>query len=594
MIRELIVKSNYTTKILFDQRLRDYGKKTLFKVINGNSVKEYSWETSVKIINSYRNSLYQIITKEEKVAFLLENCLEMALLDLACLTGGIVNVMIPGNSVTEHIRFILQQSKASVLIAHDEKQLSKIKSIKNELPELKIVILLEGNSSEDWVISFEEFLDSSKETSATFERRTDDLATIMYTSGTTGEPKGIMFSQMNIVYKRFCRAMAIPEIGDEDRFICFLPLYHTFGRYLEMTGCVFWAAEYCFLENPSVEAMISNMQLTKPTVFISIPKKWMQLYEYITSKVDIELDEHQKIKDELDKATGGELKWGLSAAGYLSPDIFQFFQKYGVELMSGFGMTEATGGITMTPWKRYKPNSLGKALPGIEIKLGDDGEILVKGPYVMPGYYDIDNKETFTEDGWLPTGDVMKMDEDGFIEIVDRKKEIYKNIRGETVAPQKIENLFRDFENIRQVFLVGDHRPFNTVLIYPNFQNDSSILNNMDDKQKQEYFSSLIVSVNKFLAPFERILDFRLIDREFDDKHGELTPKHTYKRKVIENNFLELIDSMYVKNETSVYVGTTEVKIPNWFLREKGCLGRDVVSDERSISIPKLNLSLTI
>lgn len=194
-------------------------------------------------------------------------------------------------------------------------------------------------------------------------------------------------------------------------------------------------------------------------------------------------------------------------------------------------------------------------MPGIEIKLGDDGEILVKGPYVMPGYYDIDNKETFTEDGWLPTGDVMKMDEDGFIEIVDRKKEIYKNIRGETVAPQKIENLFRDFENIRQVFLVGDHRPFNTVLIYPNFQNDSSILNNMDDKQKQEYFSSLIVSVNKFLAPFERILDFRLIDREFDDKHGELTPKHTYKRKVIENNFLELIDSMYVKNETSVYVG---------------------------------------
>ncbi len=593
LIHELILKSNYNPNILFNQRLRDYPKKTLFKVINGNVVTEYSWEKSANLVESYRNAFYSLAPKETKVAFLLENCLEMALLDLACLTGGIVNVMIPGNSVTEHIRFILKQSKASFLIAHDEKQLAKIKTIKGELPELKTVVLLEGNSSESWVINFEEFIKSGKVSQNKFEPGMNELATIMYTSGTTGEPKGIMFSQMNIVYKRFCRAMAIPEIGDEDRFICFLPLYHTFGRYLEMTGCVFWAAEYCFLENPSVEAMISNMNLVRPTVFISIPKKWMQLYEYITSKVDVEVDEHEKIKNELDKATGGELKWGLSAAGYLPPDIFQFFQKYGVELMSGFGMTEATGGITMTPWKRYKPNSLGKALPGIEIKLGDDGEILVRGPYVMLGYYDTENSETFTEDGWLPTGDVMKMDEDGFIQIIDRKKEIYKNIKGETIAPQKIENLFRDFENIKQVFLAGDHRQFNTVLIYPNYDADS-VLNEMDEKQKQEYFSSLIVTVNKFLAPFERILDFKLIDRSFDDEHGELTPKHTYKRKVIEENFSGLIDSMYVKNDTSVFVGTTEIKIPNWFLREKGCLGRDISADENGIAIPKLNLSLAL
>ncbi len=594
LIHELVVKSNYNTRVLFNQRLRDYKSKPLFKVIHGNAYTEFSWEKSAGIIKNYKQALYSLTDNEEKVAFLLENCLEMALLDLACLTGGIENVMIPGNSVVEHIRFILKQSKASILIAHDEKQLSKIKSIKNELPELKTVILLEGNSGEDWVISFNDFLNGAKNQADEFEIKMDELATIMYTSGTTGEPKGIMFSQTNIVYKRFCRAMAIPEIGDDDRFICFLPLYHTFGRYLEMMGCVFWTAEYCFLENPSVEAMISNMQLVKPTVFISIPKKWMQLYEYITSKVDIEVAEHQKIKNEIDKATGGELKWGLSAAGYLPPDIFMFFQKYGVELMSGFGMTEATGGITMTPWKRYKPNSLGKALPGIDIKLGDDGEILVKGPYVMIGYYEIDDKETFTEDGWLPTGDIMKMDEDGFIQIIDRKKEIYKNIKGETVAPQKIENLFRDFENVKQVFLVGDHRAFNTVLIFPNLEDRESPLHDMDEKQKQEYFSSLIVTVNKFLAPFERILDFRLIDRSFDDAHGELTPKHTYKRKVIEKNFEELIDSMYVRNDTSVFVGSMEVRIPNWFLREKGCLSRDLVSNDNGIAIPKLNLSLTV
>lgn len=594
LIHELILKSNYNSRTLFNQRLRDYPGKTLFKVIKGNAVDEYSWEKSASLIKKYRYALYSIIEKDDKAAFLLDNCIEMALLDLACLTGGIVNVMIPGNSVTEHIRFILQQSKASILITQDEKQLSKIKSVKNELPDLKTVILLEGNSSEDWVINFDEFIRSGNETNKGFERGIDELATIMYTSGTTGEPKGIMFSQMNIIYKRFCRAMAIPEIGDEDRFISFLPLYHTFGRYLEMTGCVFWAAEYCFLENPSVEAMISNMQLVKPTVFISIPKKWMQLYEYITSKVDIEVDEHQKIKNELDKATGGNLKWGLSAAGYLPPDIFQFFQKYGVELMSGFGMTEATGGITMTPWKQYKPNSLGKALPGIEIKIGEDGELLVKGPYVMPGYYDTPNSETFTADGWLPTGDVMKMDEDGSIQIIDRKKEIYKNIKGETIAPQKIENLFRDFETVKQVFLVGDHRQFNTVLIYPNFEDENSLLNSMEEKQIQDYFSSVIVTVNKFLPPFERILDYRLIDRAFDDKYGELTPKHTYKRKVIEKNFSELIESMYVSNQTIVYSNKTEVRIPNWFLREKGCLSRDILASSDSITIPKLKLSLKL
>jgi len=601
LIHELILKSNYNTRVLFNQRLRDYKNKTLFKVINGNKVTEYSWEKCAGIIQKYQQALYSLVQTVEtsspgqgKVAFLLDNCLDMALLDLACLTGGIVNMMIPGNSVTEHIRFIMQQSKASLLIAHDEKQLSKIKSIKNELPDLKTVILLEGNSGEDWVINFADFLRNAKPQAEETEIDMNALATIMYTSGTTGEPKGIMFSQTNIIYKRFCRAMAIPEIGDEDRFICFLPLYHTFGRYLEMMGSVFWASEYCFLENPSVEAMISNMQLVKPTVFISIPKKWMQLYEYITSKADVEVDEDQKIKSELDKATGDELKWGLSAAGYLPPDIFQFFQKYGVELMSGFGMTEATGGITMTPVGKYRPNSLGKALPGIEIKLGEDGEILVKGPYVMIGYYEIENSETFTEDGWLPTGDIMKMDKEGFIQIIDRKKEIYKNIKGETIAPQKIENLFRDFENVKQVFLVGDHRAFNTVIIFPNYDDKASPLYDMDEKQKQEYFSSLIVTVNKFLAPFERILDFRLIDRPFSDKQGELTPKGTYKRKVIENNFEEIINSMYVRNDTSVFVGSSEVRIPNWFLREKGCLSRDIIANENGIAIPKLKLSLPL
>jgi long-subunit acyl-CoA synthetase (AMP-forming) len=590
--------------VLFNQRVRDYCEKPLFKVIKGSAVIEESWDKAKKNVEVYAHSFYSLIKDEGadsvKIAFLLENNLQMPLLDLACLIYGMVNIMIPANSVNEHISFILNQTKSPLLILHDEKQLAKVKSIKGQLTHLKKVVLLYGTSTEDWVISFKEFIESGKGVSKdelnplAKKIQMNSLATIMYTSGTTGEPKGIMFSQMNIIYKRFCRAMALPEISDQDRFLSFLPLFHTFGRWLEMMGSIFWGAEYCFMENPSVETMIANMKLVHPTIFISIPKKWMQLYEQLSYKVDIEMAEHESIKNAAEELTGGNLKWGLSAAGYLPPDVFKFFQSYGIELMSGFGMTEATGGITMTPPQQYKENSLGKALPGIKIKLSKDGEILIKGPYVLEGYYGKSYEEVFVDDGWLPTGDVMKMDSDGFIEIIDRKKEIYKNIKGETIAPQRIENFFREFESVKQVFLVGDHRAFNTVLIYPDFDSDDLPLKEMKDKQKQEYFSSLIVTVNKFLAAFERILDFRLIERSFTEENGELTPKGTYKRRVIEQNFDKVIDSMYIKNYISVIVKDVEVRIPNWFLREKSCLSRDITATSDGISIQKINASLKI
>ncbi len=600
LVHDLIVQSSYTFDILFNQRVEQYKKKNLFRVIKSNQTVDYSWQKTSEIISLYRsaisNILFEIESESKIAAFLLENSIEMVMLDLACLTSGIVNAMIPANSVSDHVSFILNQTKAPILFADDEKQLAKIRSIKKETPHLKTVVLLQGNAGDDWVISFEEFkaMSTHQNPVSKNEIKPDSLATLMYTSGTTGEPKGIMFSHTNIVYKRFCRAMAIPGIGDADRYLAFLPLYHTFGRWLEMTGAIFWGAEYCFMENPSVETMIDNMRLVKPSIFISIPKKWIQLYEYITSRVDVEVDDDEKIKNAVINATGGNLKWGLSAAGFLPPDIFRFFQRYGIELMSGFGMTEATGGITMTPPFQYRENSLGKALPGIEIKIGEDGEILIRGPYVMINYYNQSLDETFDKDGWLATGDIMRMDKDGFIEIIDRKKEIYKNIKGETIAPQKIENLFRDFEFVKQVFLVGDHRPFNTVLIYPDAESENSPLKNMDEQQKQEYFSTLIVTVNNFLAPFERIVDFKIIDRPFSEAYHELTPKGTYKRRVIEKNFEDIIQTMYQKDHLSLRVDEYEIKIPNWFLREKGALSRDVHFSENHLTIPKLKSSLTI
>ncbi|MCB9249270.1 MAG: AMP-binding protein [Ignavibacteriales bacterium] len=598
LISQLIVASNYNTRKMFAQRKEQYGKKILFKVLKGEKSTDYSWNDVDKIVNEYSQSFAALLgepNEKPRVAFLMENSFTMAMLDIACLNSGIVNVMIPANSVPQHISYILNQTKCDVILVSNEKQLVKLKSVKKELSDLKTGVLIDGTSAEDWIMSFAEFNSLNQKDSAKLaykDLNVNSLATLMYTSGTTGEPKGIIFSQKNIVFKRFCRAIALPEIGDNDLYLAFLPLYHTFGRWLELFGSIFWGATYSFMENPSAETMIANMNMVQPTIFISIPKKWIQLYEFISSKVDIEADTDARILEEVKNTTGGKLKWGLSAAGYLPPEVFQFFQKYNINLMSGFGMTEATGGITMTPPGNYIPNSLGKALPGIEIKLAEDGELLVRGDYVMPGYFDQTKEETFVEDGWFPSGDIMKMDSNNFIEIIDRKKEIYKNIKGETIAPQRIENLFRDFELVKQVFVVGDHRPFNTVLVYPDYENKTLV--KMEDDQKEEYFSNLIVTINKFLAPFERIVDFRVNEKPFTLENGELTPKGTYKRRVVEENYKSVIEELYQKDYYSLYLDSVEIKIPNWFLRERGCLSGDLKIKENQLLIPKLDKKIVI
>jgi acyl-CoA synthetase (AMP-forming)/AMP-acid ligase II/GNAT superfamily N-acetyltransferase len=423
--------------------------------------------------------------------------------------------------------------------------------------------------------------------------RINDLATVMYTSGTTGTPKGIMFSHRNIVHKRFCRALALPEIGEHDRFLCYLPLFHTFGRYLEMTGCVFWGATYCFADSPSVEALSRQMRRLEATVFISIPMKWMQLYDLIRQEVDVEADPDDAISRAVRSVAGGGLRWGLSAAGYLDPDIFRFFQRNGVELMSGFGMTEATGGITMTPPGRYRDDSLGGALPGIEIALEEDGELKIRGPYVTIGYLDPpDGVSAFDDDGWLHTGDLMEQDADGFIRIIDRKKEIYKNIQGQTIAPQKIENLFRDFEPVGRIFLVGDHRPYNTALIWPNPEFEALDLNAMTPDEVKAHFRSLVVSANSFLAPYERIVDFAIIDRDFDADRGELTAKGTYRRKTIERNFTDRIRLLY--RRTTLHVGDAEVTVPNWFFQALGLTTQELRVEGNQLVLASQATRLTI
>ena len=601
VILELIQKSNYSLSDLLKQRVRDYPNKSLFHITNSSGTRIVTWKEFEYHVNGMKKMLFNLIPDKQNYqvhfSFLLENSIEMASLDIACLTSGFVNVLIPANSVAAHVEYILNETKVPFLFVNDERQLEKIKAVKNHLTHLKKIILMNGSGSDENTSSIEVEINAASKNSLENRKDTEvnisSLATVMYTSGTTGFPKGIMFTHENIIYKRFCRAMAIPWLGEMDRFLAYLPLYHTFGRYLELIGSIFWAAEYYFLEDPSIQSLLNSLKSFQPTIFISVPKKWAQLYEVIIQDIDIEEDSDEEILKHVSELTGRELKWGLSAAGFLPPEIFVFFQRNKIELMSGFGMTEATGGITMTLPFKYKNNSLGKKLPGIDIKIAEDGELLISGAYVMSGYFNEKNEETFT-DGWLPTGDLMKIDDEGFVEIVDRKKEIYKNNRGETIAPQKIENLFKDFEAVKQVFLVGDHRPYNTILLFPNYDFKSIDFRKMSTDKIYEYFSSIIVTVNNFLSPFERIVDYKIIDRELSNEQGELTPKGTYRRKVVESNFNLLIEQMYRQNHREIILQKFVLRIPNWLLQEKGYLNKDVTIDSDRLLFKKNNRSITL
>jgi long-subunit acyl-CoA synthetase (AMP-forming) len=519
---------------------------------------------------------------DARVAILSENCLEAALCDLACLSNGIVDSPLPANAVAEQIVFMLKHSGTRVLLVSDEEQVAKVLPSLPALPELEhIVVFSRAAAERNGLLSLDQMVSQGAEfdDGARAERaaavKSSDVATVMYTSGTTGKPKGIVFTHENIVSKRFARAFALPHVNEGDVFLCYLPLYHTFGRWLELTGSLFWGATYVFARSTAQSALLEDFKRVKPTVFISVPKKWMELHEAASWEASSE-DDPDEVTAHLRVITGGRLRHGLSAAGYLDPNVFRAFHAAGTELCSGYGMTEATGGITMTPPGEYLDDSVGMPLPGIECRRADDGELLVRGPYVSPAYYKPAREDTGHDpDGWFHTGDLVSVDPAGHYRITGRKKEIYKNRQGQTIAPQRIENLFRDFEAIAQAFLVGDHREYNTLLVWPNPA--SAQVQGRPEQEVHELVSSLVASANRFLAPYERVVGFQILPRALDLEHGELTHKHTFKREVVEKSWKELIDRMYEQKHLAFPLDAGGfLRIPNWVLREMGVLQHEV------------------
>ena len=596
----LIRLSNYNLGYIIAQRAQRYNLKTVFKYYKDDQIQKMNYSQLWKSIKVIAKSILNLRIKDEQlvIGIFSPNQLRSTLVDLSCLSFGFKVIPIPMNVTSNHLDYIIKHSEINHLFINSKSAVKLWNEIQSRHP-IKVISLTSSQDILGDVIDWEYFIDGAKKV-RNFDARLrlsnvsmENTQTVMYTSGTTSDPKGIIFNQTNIVIKRFARALALPHINSKDVFLCYLPLFHTFGRYFELTGSIFWGATYVFAQSPSFSSILKDFILYKPTIFISIPKRWVQLYELLETSLDLDNAQPNEIESKLESITGGKLNWGLSAAGYLDPDIFKFFNKNGINMHSGYGMTEATGGITMSHTGHYVKGSVGKPLPGIKLQIKDDGELRIKGDYVSKGYFKEVNSTSFSK-GWFYTGDIFEKRE-GHYFIVDRKKDIYKNSRGQTISPQKIENLFQDFDSIKSVFLVGDGKEFNTLLIYPDYNNSPSNLSLIDNQKIRDIFSSMILSVNSFLAPFERIINYVIIHRDFEAKKSELTSKGSYKRKVILNNFKEIISPLYEKNHVSLHYKTKEIRIPNWLLREIGTVKSHLKWDGRNLSIKnysnRLNLS---
>jgi len=581
---KIIELSNYNLLDIFETRVAKYSQKTLFRSYNDGSENVISYESAYRTIRKIA-ALFFKLSIEPRVILLCDNSPLGAMSDLACLLFDILVSPINPQLDFESLHSIFDKIKPNIVCVDNSDRLSKVETLSNKINrKINIVYLgkedIKFTEKNIFILQKEIGLMSSYETQnflGLYKRKNiKDIKTIMFTSGSSGFQKGVCFSDFNLTSKRFARGAALPFVGDDNVFVSYLPLYHTFGRYLELLGTIYWGGEYVFVGNPSLENLLEMFKIFKPTGFISVPIRWLQLRDYFFEKQNLASEKDEKKLFE--EIFGNRFKWGLSAAGYLEPSVFYFFRKMGIELLSGFGMTEATGGITMTPPGEYVKESVGKPLPGIETKLSSENELMIRGPYVAV-YLD---GETFDEEGWLKTGDLFEIIENGHYKIVDRIKDIYKNVKGQTIAPRKAESLLENSPGIKRAFLTGDGEAYCCVMIYPNYE-DNFIKNLHNEEKLEEYIRALIVEANKSLSPHERIVNFLILEKDFSFEKGEITPKGTYNRKKIKENYKDLISSLYQAKSYEFNFEKTKLIFPSWLIRDMGITLNDLRKDDFGI-----------
>ena len=598
-----LLKANKTIPDLFVFLTEEYkvDKKFLFRKVNGVYEGISYQELKVETINFALGLAALGIKRGDNVAIMAENRPEWVYSDMAILGLGAVDVPLYPSLTAESVQFILNNSESKGIIISNKFQLNKVLKIKLYCHHLKFVIVMNEKDitpKTQGLYSFKEIQEMGelfgKNHSGYFKEcikkvHENDLCTIIYTSGTTGEPKGVMLSHKNIL-SNVTKTLEIFPIGTDDIFLSFLPMCHIFermGGYY--TGFSSGGAIY-FAE--SIESISQNIIEVKPTILTTVPRLFERIYakiiknvesqsaskqkifywaivtgkQYMCAKkehsISIALSVKRKIADKLvysklREKMGGKLRFFISGGAALPRDIGEFFEAVGILIVEGYGLTESSPIITANRLDDYKFGSVGKIFPGVEVKIAADGEILVKGPNIMQGYYK-NKKETeeSLKNGWLHTGDIGHFDNEGFLFITDRKKHLFKTSSGKYIAPTHIENLFLESKFIDQFVLIGDRRKFLSALIVPDFEAlreyaDSHKIEYKTDhdlvnmKEIHELFDKDMSQFQKKLANYEKVRKFTLLDHTFSIESGEITPSFKIKRKFVEERYGPLIEEMY-------------------------------------------------
>lgn len=529
------------------------------------------------------------IQRGDRVAILSENRPEWMIADLACVCSGIADVPIYTTLTADQTAYLLQHSGARVIFLSSLEQLRKVRSIQSQTRLEKIVIMddvAEINVIPMWSILDGASTDPDPEFDAGARQITpDELATLIYTSGTTGTSKGVMLSHWNLT------AVAVEstrqsEWIEGDLYLSFLPLSHVTARHLDYV-CFFNGVTIAYC--PFFEQLPQMLQEAKPTIIVGVPR----VYEKVRQEVERraakgikkkimdwalrvgERHEEEIIREEKPTALswrladklvyskiragfGGRSRAYFSGGAPLGKEMAEWFCRMGILIAEGYGLTETSPTISVNRRGAFKLGTVGKPNNIVQVRIASDGEILVKGPQVFNGYWNMpeETKAAFTADGWFKTGDVGEIDSDGFLNITDRKKDLIKTSGGKFIAPQPIENALKNNVLIAQAAVIGDKRKYASVIISPHFPllEDWARANRVNFSSRQELVSSkkirdlyrgIVEDVNNRLAHFETIKKIIIVPDEFSVASGEITPTMKLKRRIIEEKYKDQIDELY-------------------------------------------------